>query len=208
MSFSISGELAALILVSTYLLGSIPFGLLFARWITGKDPREHGSGNIGATNAMRTGGKKVGILTLLADILKGSLPVAAVAYGLGDQHLSYWVALSAFLGHIFPIYLKFQGGKGVATMFGVLIPIVPWVAILAFAVWLLVFKSTRYVSLASMIAGFLLPFLAWGLAKLQHQPSELSLLMMCSVLGLLMIARHQENIVRLRNGTESKVTSS
>ena len=208
MSFSISGELAACVMLATYLLGSIPFGLLFAKWFTGKDPRQHGSGNIGATNAMRTGGKKVGILTLLADILKGALPVAAVAYGLHDDTLSHWVALSAFLGHIFPIYLKFNGGKGVATMFGVLIPLVPWVAVLAFAVWLIIFKTTRYVSLASMIAGFLLPFLAWGLASLQHQTAELSLLMMCSILGLLMIARHQENIVRLCNGTESKVGSS
>ena len=208
MSFSISGELAACVILATYLLGSIPFGLLFARWLTGKDPRQHGSGNIGATNAMRTGGKKVGILTLLADILKGALPVAAVAYVFHDDTLSHWVALSAFLGHIFPIYLKFKGGKGVATMFGVLIPLVPWVAVLAFAVWLIIFKTTRYVSLASIVAGFLLPFLAWGLASLQHQTVELSLLMMCSILGLFMIARHQENIVRLRNGTESKIGSS
>lgn len=196
--------LACLILVA-YLLGAIPFGLLFTRWFTGKDPREHGSGNIGATNAMRTGGKKVGICTLLADIAKGALPVAMVMSIQDNPHITNAVALAAFLGHIFPIYLKFKGGKGVATMFGVLIPWLPWVAVAAFVVWLLLFKLTRYVSLASIVAGFLLPFLAWAFATLQHQAVPISTLTLCISLAFLMITRHHENIVRLWQGTESKV---
>ena len=161
-----SPELAVGLIITAYLLGAIPFGLLFARWLTGKDPRQYGSGNIGATNAMRTGGKKVGILTLLADIAKGSLPVALAMSVQKDASVINAVALAAFLGHIFPVYLKFKGGKGVATMFGVLIPWLPWVAIGSFIVWLLLFKVTRYVSLASIMAGLLLPALAWGLAQI------------------------------------------
>jgi len=128
-------SIAIIAILAAYLLGAIPFGLLFARWLTGKDPREHGSGNIGATNALRTSGKKVGILTLLADIGKGSLAVALAGYLQDDMTLVAAVALAVFVGHVFPIYLKFKGGKGVATMFGVLIPWLPWVAIAAFVVW-------------------------------------------------------------------------
>jgi glycerol-3-phosphate acyltransferase PlsY len=94
--------------ITAYLIGSIPFGLLFARWLTGKDPRSHGSGNIGATNAMRTGGKKVGAFTLLADILKGTVPVATAIMFDSEQLLVATVALAAFIGHIFPIYLGFK----------------------------------------------------------------------------------------------------
>jgi len=194
-----------LLILSAYLLGAIPFGLLFSRWFTGKDPRQHGSGNIGATNAMRTGGKKVGICTLLADIAKGALPVAVAMSIQDDPRVINAVALAAFLGHIFPIYLKFKGGKGVATMFGVLIPWLPWVAVTSFAVWLILFKLTRYVSLASILAGLLLPLLAWGLASIQHQNLHPSTLILCTCLAFLMIARHHENIVRLWQGTESKI---
>jgi len=202
---TVSPEFTLLLITASYLLGAIPFGLLFARWFTGKDPREHGSGNIGATNAMRTGGKKVGIFTLLADIIKGAIPVAIAMSIQNDPDITNAVALAAFLGHIFPIYLKFKGGKGVATMFGVLIPWLPWVAIAAFAIWLLLFKWTRYVSLASMLAGLLLPLFAWLLASFQHQPLPTSTLILCACLGSLMIARHAENIVRLWQGTESKI---
>jgi len=202
-----SPEFSIILIIFAYLLGAIPFGLLFARWLTGKDPREHGSGNIGATNAMRTGGKKVGVLTLLADIAKGALPVGIAMSIQHDPHVTNAVALAAFLGHIFPVYLRFKGGKGVATMFGVLIPWLPWVALSAFAVWLLLFKLTRYVSLASMIAGLLLPLLAWIFAILEHQHLPISTLLLCASLGGLMIVRHKENIVRLWQGSESKVAS-
>lgn len=182
----------------TYFLGAMPFGLFFARWITGKDPREHGSGNIGATNAMRTGGKKVGILTLIADVFKGILPVwLAIILALNELEISL-IALAAFLGHIFPIYLKFKGGKGVATMFGVLIPWLPYVAILSFVIWFISFKFKRYVSLSSILAGLALPILAW-----LNQASPEAMIT-CLVLGGLMTLRHQSNIQRLINGTEAK----
>jgi len=181
-----------------YLIGAIPFGLLFARWLTGKDPRSHGSGNIGATNAMRTGGKKVGALTLLADILKGTIPVAVAILFDSGQLLIATVALAAFIGHIFPVYLRFKGGKGVATMFGVIIPWMPWVAIGAFLVWLVVFRSTRYVSLASIIAGITLPLFAWLLG------ASVEAVLLCLMLGGLMTARHYTNIGRLWAGIEPK----
>ncbi len=190
--FSVSAVVAA------YLIGAIPFGLLFARMLSGKDPREHGSGNIGATNAMRTGGKKVGALTLLADIVKGTIPVAAVIALDGDEPLIALVALAAFIGHIFPVYLGFRGGKGVATMFGVVLPWLPWVATGAFIVWLISFKLTRYVSLSSIFAGISMPLFA---LVLQASWAAFGI---CMVLGVLMILRHRSNIQRLIAGQEPK----
>jgi len=183
-------------ILASYLLGAVPFGLLLSRIISKRDPREHGSGNIGATNAMRTGGKLVGALTLLADIIKGVIPVALALAG---QWAEIWIAaiaLAAFLGHIFPVYLKFKGGKGVATMFGVMIPWSPWAAAIAFAVWLLALRLGRYVSLASILAGLSLPFAAWGLG------SSAPCIGTCVVLALLMILRHIGNIRRLLDGSE------
>lgn len=189
-------EQAWLLLGAAYLLGAIPFGLIFTRTLTGKDPRQHGSGNIGATNAMRTGGKTVGILTLLADIIKGALPVA-IAVQLAFSSLEIGaVALAAFLGHIFPVYLKFKGGKGVATMYGVLIPWMPWVGVCAFLVWLLTYKLSKLVSLASILSGLILPVFAWLLDASQEG------IVVCVVLGALMIIRHHSNIHRLIAGTE------
>jgi len=188
--------------ITAYLIGSIPFGLLFARWLTGKDPRSHGSGNIGATNAMRTGGKKVGAFTLLADILKGAIPVAIAIMFDSEQLLVATVALAAFIGHIFPIYLGFKGGKGVATMFGVVIPWIPWVAVGSFLIWLIVFRLTRYVSLASIIAGIALPLFAWPLG------ASVEAVAVCLLLGGLMTARHYSNIGRLWAGIEPKTGGS
>ncbi len=182
----------------TYFLGAIPFGLLFARMLTGKDPREHGSGNIGATNAMRTGGKKVGIFTLIADVLKGVLPVLLAQYLGFSQFETALIALAAFLGHIFPIYLKFKGGKGVATMFGVVLPWMPLVTVISFVIWFISFKLSRYVSLASILAGLSLPVLAW------INGEAVEAIACCIVLGTLMTVRHHENIRRLIAGNESK----
>jgi len=197
MELAVSAQ-AIGVLSLTYFLGAIPFGLVFARWITGKDPREHGSGNIGATNAMRTGGKKVGILTLIADVLKGVLPVSlALFLGFNELEVAL-IALAAFLGHVYPIYLNFKGGKGVATMFGVLIPWLPIVTVISFVIWFISFKMKRYVSLSSILAGLALPILAW----LNH--ASLEAILTCVVLGGLMTIRHQENIKRLIAGTESK----
>lgn len=187
-----------LAIVAAYLIGAVPFGLIFARILTGKDPRQHGSGNIGATNALRTSGKAVGALTLLADIVKGSIPVAIAIAVEAEELLVGAIALAAFLGHIFPVYLGFKGGKGVATMFGVIIPWMPWVAAGAFAVWLVAFKVSRYVSIASMLSGLALPAFALILQD------EWLPVIVCAFLGLVMIIRHQSNIVRLLAGEESK----
>lgn len=184
--------------VAAYLVGAVPFGLLFARLLTGKDPRDHGSKNIGATNALRTGGKLVGILTLLADIIKGAVPVAAVIWVSGDERLVAAVALAAFFGHIFPLYLGFKGGKGVATMFGVLIPWMPWAALISFSIWLLLFRVSRYVSMASIAAGAVLPLAAWLLG------GSVVAIGTCVLLGGVMIVRHHANIRRLLAGEELK----
>ncbi|HIP07991.1 MAG TPA: glycerol-3-phosphate 1-O-acyltransferase [Mariprofundaceae bacterium] len=192
-------EIVIIVSTATYFIGAIPFGLLFARWLTGKDPREHGSGNTGATNALRTGGKKVGILTLIADVFKGVIPVSiAITLDFNESQVLI-VALAAFLGHIFPIYLKFKGGKGVATMFGVLLPWEPMTAVISFAVWLITFKLTRYVSLASILAGFSLPLVAWLWGASD------AAIVGCLIVGGLMTVRHHENVSRLIAGTESKV---
>lgn len=185
--------------LAAYFLGAIPFGLLFSKLLAHRDPRQYGSGNIGATNAMRTGGKLVGALTLAADIGKGSLAVAA-SMALSDGG---WVvaatAIAAFLGHVFPVYLKFKGGKGVATMFGVVLPWMPWVAVAAFCVWLLTLKISRYVSVASITAGISLPLAAWWL------DGSLQGVSTCVIFALLMPARHAANIRRLIEGTEPAI---
>ncbi len=187
-----------ILVIAAYLIGAIPFGLIFSRWLTGKDPRAFGSGNIGATNVARTGGKKVGLLTLVADIGKGAIPVA-IAVHIGSEWLTAATALAAFLGHIFPVYLGFKGGKGVATMFGVLIPWHFWVGLIAFAVWLLVLGLSRYVALASILAGLSLPVSALLLGA-----SDSSIIA-CIVFCILMVLRHRSNVQRLLAGTENRV---
>ncbi len=184
--------------LSAYLVGAIPFGLLFARVITGKDPRQHGSGNIGATNAMRTGGKLVGILTLLADIAKASIPVAFALY-YANELTAALVGVAAFVGHVYPVYLGFRGGKGVATMFGALIPWQPWIALLAFAVWLLVLQLGRYVSVASIAAAVSMPLLAVVF------DGSVSLLVACVLFAAISIAKHRSNLVRVAKGEEPKI---
>jgi len=179
-----------------YLLGAIPFGLILSKYSGKSDPRRHGSGNIGATNVMRTGGKLIGIVTLLADVGKGTLAVAAaIAAGLSQTWVAA-IAMAAFVGHIFPIYLKFRGGKGVATMFGVMLPWQPWAAAGAFVVWLLVFRFSHYVSLASILAGLSLPALVW-LAN-----GSIACLLTSMALAALMTARHAGNIQRIIDGVE------
>ncbi len=187
-----------LIVFLAYMVGAIPFGLIFASAFSGVDPRQHGSGNIGATNVLRTSGKMVGLLTLVADIAKGSLPVG-LALHFADEPAAALAAAAAFLGHIFPVYLCFRGGKGVATMFGVMLPWQPWLAAGAFVVWLVVLAASRYVSVASMAAGLSLPLLAWQTGV--SAPCLGITVLLC----LVMITRHHANIRRLVAGTESKV---
>ena len=187
-----------ILIFAAYLFGAIPFGLLFSKWLTGKDPRDYGSGNIGATNVARLGGRFIGLLTLTMDVGKGVLPVAWAVHTAGEGVIAL-TAAAAFLGHVFPVYLRFKGGKGVATMFGVLLPWQPWIAVIAFCTWLLVLWIWRYVALASILAGFSLPLSAW---LLHASPACMAA---TSLFCLFMLLRHRDNIQRLRSGTEVKV---
>jgi glycerol-3-phosphate acyltransferase PlsY len=186
-----------LLLICAYLLGSVPTGLLLARAL-GVDIRESGSGNIGATNVYRTMGRSVGILTLLGDCLKGMLPVLAARWlGLSE----FWIAaigLSAFLGHVFTIFLGFKGGKGVATALGVFLGTSPLAVLFALVIFALVLYRWRYVSLASITAAAFLPAIVW----LTGCSPEL-FLMTLAIAGMI-IFKHRENISRLARGNENK----
>jgi glycerol-3-phosphate acyltransferase PlsY len=180
-----------------YLLGSIPFGLIITRLAGTADIREIGSGNIGATNVLRTGRKGLAALTLVCDMLKGTLAVIVVAR-LGGVDAALAAGLGAFLGHLFPLWLKFKGGKGVATYIGLLIGLA-WPAALIFgAIWLIVAAVSRYSSLAALIASALTPLALWFLG----QPNIAALFLALSVLLWVM---HRANIGRLLNGSEGKI---
>ena len=187
---------AAFAFVFGYMLGSIPFGLLLTRAAGGPDIRAIGSGNIGATNVLRTGNKVLAAATLLCDMLKGTIAVLAAARYGADPALA--AALGAFLGHLFPVWLKFKGGKGVATFIGLLIGL-HWPAALFFCiVWLVVAAATRYSSLAALVASALTPFAIWYFGL----PSVAALLLLLTVLLWFM---HRANIARLLNGSEGKI---
>jgi glycerol-3-phosphate acyltransferase PlsY len=181
-----------------YLLGSISFGLLIARVHGGADLLRSGSGNIGATNVARTMGKTAGILTLLGDGAKGLVAVlCAQAWGQASV-LPAVVALAAVLGHMFPLYHGFRGGKGVATALGVLLPTLPLPLLGGFIVWLVVVAVWRYVSAGSMLAALVVPLLA----ALWSYP--ISLILAAAMIALLVLYKHRENLSRLRQGSESK----
>ena len=187
---------AAFAFVFGYLLGSIPFGLLLTRAAGGPDIRAIGSGNIGATNVLRTGNKILAAATLLCDMLKGTVAVLAAARYGADPALA--AALGAFLGHLFPVWLKFKGGKGVATYIGLLIGL-HWPAALFFCiVWLVVAAATRYSSLAALVASALTPLAMWYFGL----PSVAALFLLLTVLLWFM---HRANIARLLNGSEGKI---
>ena len=180
-----------------YLLGSIPFGLVLTRLAGTQDIRSIGSGNIGATNVLRTGRKGLAAATLLGDALKGTVAVL-VMYRLWGQDHAILAALGAFLGHLFPVWLKFKGGKGVATYIGILLALA-WPAAIAFClIWLAVAALTRYSSLAALVASLATPFVLWMLDDRQ----EAQLFALLTVLLWLM---HRENIMRLIRGTEGKI---
>lgn len=186
--------------VLAYLLGSIPTGYLFAR-AHGIDIRTVGSGNIGATNAFRVLGKKIGVTVLLLDALKGYLACRFLQVGQGapDDYHAMTAGFSAILGHNYTCWLKFKGGKGIATSAGVLLYLVPVGLGIAFAVWAVVFATSRYVSLASLAAAFCLPFGVW----LSGASSRL--VGLTAILGALAIFKHKANIKRLLNGTENRI---
>jgi acyl phosphate:glycerol-3-phosphate acyltransferase len=180
-----------------YLLGSIPFGLIFTRLAGTQDIRAIGSGSIGATNVLRTGSKGLAAATLLADVLKGTAAVMLCAYWFG--HSAGLIAgLGAFLGHLFPVWLKFKGGKGIATGLGILLAI-SWKAALVVAViWIALAAAFRYSSLASLIAAAAAPVILWFAGT----PPEALLF---AALAALTVFMHRGNIARLRNGTEGKI---
>ncbi len=187
-----------LLILFSYLVGSIPIGVLLAR-LKGKDPRKVGSGNIGATNVMRSAGKLLGIITLIGDILKGFVPTF-IAMRLGMPEFVIALAgLAAFSGHLFPIFLKFRGGKGVATGAGVFLAINPLVIFISFIIFVIVFLIWKYVSLGSLTGTAIIP-LSFTLQKAPMEYILLSLLIACGV-----FIRHKDNIKRLLAGTENKV---
>lgn len=186
-----------LLLVGAYLLGSVPTGLLLARSM-GINIRECGSGNIGATNVYRTAGKKLGIMTLIGDCLKGLVPIL-IAKSLGLPPV--WVAgigLAAFLGHVYTVFLGFKGGKGVATALGVLLGTAPLAVLFGVLVFAAVLYKWRYVSLASITAAAVIPVLVWATCGAPE------IIGMAVAIGVIVILKHHENIARLRAGTESK----
>jgi glycerol-3-phosphate acyltransferase PlsY len=180
-----------------YLLGSIPFGMILTRLAGTPDLRSIGSGNIGATNVLRTGRKSLAAATLIGDALKGTVAVLVTSRYFG-QDLAILAALGAFLGHLFPIWLRFKGGKGVATYIGILFGFA-WPAALAFClIWLVVAALTRYSSLSGLIASLAMPVMLWLLGR--RPEAQLFIL-----LTLLLWMTHRGNIARLINGTEGKI---
>ncbi|HEV2425515.1 MAG TPA: glycerol-3-phosphate 1-O-acyltransferase PlsY [Terracidiphilus sp.] len=197
-----------LIAVAAYLLGSIPTGYLLVRIFRHQDIRSVGSGNIGATNVLRSGGKGLGATTFLLDMLKGCSAVWLGGF-LGAllmpttplRSTQALAALCAVLGHMFPIWLRFRGGKGVATSFGVFLVASPWAALAAITVFAIVLFLSRYVSLASILGAACFPVFAWFLVMGPRPPVFFAV--QCAV-ALLIIVKHHQNIRRLLAGTESR----
>jgi glycerol-3-phosphate acyltransferase PlsY len=202
--------LASLIIAAAaYLLGSIPAGYLLVRLFQHQDIRSVGSGNIGATNVLRHGGKLLGAATFLVDVLKGSAAVwlgallgALLAPAAPVCNYEALAALFAVLGHIFPVWLRFRGGKGVATGFGVFLVAAPWAALAAIAVFALVLLLSRYVSLASILGAASFPIFALLLVR---SPRTSFFIAVQFAVAILLIARHHQNIRRLLDGTESRI---
>jgi glycerol-3-phosphate acyltransferase PlsY len=190
-------------ILAAYLLGSMSFAVIVSRLFGLADPRSYGSGNPGATNVLRSGSKPAAALTLLGDAAKGAVAVWAVRrfgapLGVGDWGAAM-AGLAAFVGHLYPLFFRFQGGKGVATFFGVLLTLSPWVGLLACVVWLLMAVFFRYSSLSSLSAAVVAPLgrlLGWG-----FDPIFLGSI----VMSALLIMRHQKNIAQLLAGKERKI---
>ena len=194
--------------LAAYLIGSLSFAVLVSRLMGLNDPRTYGSKNPGATNVLRSGNKAAAVITLLLDALKGWLPVVAVkvwgdAFGLGNGTVAL-VGSAAFLGHLYPVFFRFQGGKGVATAAGVILAFEPWLGLAALATWVIIAVFFRYSSLASIVTAVFAPVfyllgngVAWNAPRL--------MVLSLAVMGVLLIWRHAENINRLLAGKESKL---
>ena len=181
--------------IISYLMGSIPFGLILTKVFLKKDIREIGSGNIGATNALRTGNKLLGYSTLLLDILKAVVPILYVKINFPE--LVYISALSAFLGHVFPIWLKFKGGKGVATYVGILFSLNIILGLVFGICWLIIFFITKYSSLASLVGSLSIPLYKLIIGQTEN-------VLFFGIMFVLIFFTHRENIKRLKNKEETK----
>ena len=189
-----------LLTISSYLLGSVPSGFIIGA-LSGVDVRNAGSGNIGATNVARLLGKRLGLLTLVADVAKGFVPVLlAEKLGMSDVGIAL-VAMAAFSGHLYPLFLRFQGGKGVATAFGALLGVAPPATLVLLVVFGIAVLFCRIVSLGSIAAALAAPFALWALDY------SAVLVLMSAFLGGMIVLRHRENIKRLLDGTEPRFGS-
>jgi glycerol-3-phosphate acyltransferase PlsY len=190
---------AALLVVAGYLLGSLSFALLLVRWRTGTDIRKEGSGNAGATNVLRAHGKALGLAVALLDVAKGAAAVLLVRIVTADPRYAAAAGFAAILGHVFPLYSGFRGGKGVATAIGAFLVLAPAATLACLAIFLGLVAATRYVSLGSVVAMVLLPPAA-GL--LSHAP--LAVVIAAAATALLVVFKHIENLKRLARGEERK----
>ena len=186
-----------LLLCAAYLLGSIPTGLLLGK-LYGIDVRKEGSGNIGATNLYRTVGRKVGVMTLIGDCLKGLVPVLLLKFSAMPPDYAAWVGLAAFCGHVFSVFLIFKGGKGVATALGVFLGLAPLAVLIALGVFVLLVFKWRYVSLGSVSAAAVMPPAVYLLG------GGRVLTLVTALIAVIVIVKHWENIKRLVAGTENK----
>lgn len=180
-----------------YLIGSIPIGLILSK-IKGKDPRQTGSGNIGATNVMRTAGAALGIITLLGDVAKGFIPVIVVRHYSNEPILVAATGLAAFIGHLYPVYLKFRGGKGVATALGVYLAVSPLAILIDIFIFIIVLLRWRYVSLGSLIGTAMMPvILIFMMVSYEY-------IILSVLIGVFIFIKHRDNIRRLVKGQENR----
>ena len=181
--------------IISYLMGSIPFGLILTKIFLKKDIREVGSGNIGATNVLRTGNKSIGYITLVLDILKAIIPVIYVKLNYPDY--LFISSLCAFLGHVFPIWLKFNGGKGVATYLGILFAINIYLGLIFIIIWMIIFIFSKFSSLSSLVASLSIPIYLLVLGQYDQ-------VIFFTIMFVLIFFTHRENIKRLKNNEETK----
>ena len=201
MSSTLQMFIYPIVIVLAYLIGSLSAAIITCKIMGLPDPRTTGSNNPGATNVLRIGGKKAAIFTLVGDLLKGLIPVVIVKLIFpAESLLIALTALAAFLGHLFPVFFQFKGGKGVATALGCIIGLNLWVALCAFCVWLAIFLPTKISSLSALTAAIVAPIFLWLF------DASASVVIAIIIMDVLLIIRHKENIQRILKGEEKKMT--
>ena len=191
-----------MIILAAYLIGSISSAIVTCKLMSLPDPRSGGSKNPGATNVLRLGGKKAAVITLLGDTLKGYLPVQIAVFYALEPGVIALIAIAAFIGHLFPIFFGFKGGKGVATLLGICFGFSPWVGLATAATWLIVAKVLRISSLSALISMLLAPVYIWLLME-----NSTAILSACSVMTLILFWRHRSNIINMITGKENQIGS-